>query len=159
MLYEAPRDAVEVAHNLSQAISIHRYSSETIPPNMQAVPLARNRLAYVMTEEGDRPIHWTVVHFDGTLPARFGYDPAAPIIGDSFTDEHYRGRHIFPHILSRALTDLRKSGSASTVYALAAPGNRASIRGLERAGFGAISHLMGLMFAGFFLWKAQSRAK
>jgi len=158
VLYEAPDVTVEVRHTLSQAMSIHRYSHETPPADVRTLRLTPDRLLYVVRdEETGAAIHWTAVVFDGWLPARFGYDPAVPIIGDSYTDERYRGHRILPHALAHILKDLRQSNLATNAYLLVSPENTASIRGTERAGFRAIARLRAWRFAGLLLWKVQSR--
>jgi RimJ/RimL family protein N-acetyltransferase len=157
-LYEGPDVPLEIPHNLSQPVSIHRYTHETLAADRQRVRLNPRRLLYVVTDkETGAPIHSSAVLFDVLLPARFGYDPAVPAIGHSRTEPGYRGDRVYPHVLSYILKDLQESKLASTAYLLVSPDNAASIRGIERAGFKRIGHLKAWRFAGLLLRKQHTR--
>lgn len=156
LLYVAPRTAMDVPHTVPRPLSINRYSHDNIPSRLQWLQLTPRSLLYVVTDaETGGVIHWTAVVFDGLLPARFGYDPAIPLIGDVYTDVTYRGHHLKPHVLSYILQDLREADLASTAYALVSPTNTSGIHGLERAGFTPVARLMAWEIGGLLLRKKR----
>lgn len=133
-----------------------------IPPEIRVfagtapAPLASRmndtKIVYAAYHEG-RLVHVSWVLLDTLLPTQFGLDPDIPVIADCATDAAYRGRRIYPHVLSRIPADLMRRGLPPAAYILVAPDNEASIRGIERAGFVRQARIQGWRVLGFIVWK------
>jgi len=95
--------------------------------------------------------HESWASFDTLLPSQFGFDSRFPVIGYSHTVPKYRGKSIYPAVLNYILHDLRTRNISSNAYILVSPENKASIRGIEKAGFELVAHLKGLRIVGFHI--------
>lgn len=95
--------------------------------------------------------HESWVSFDTLLPSQFGFDSRVPVIGYSHTEPQYRGKSIYPAVLNYILHDLRARSVSSNAYILVDPRNKASIRGIEKAGFELVAQLKGLRIVGFLV--------
>ena len=159
ILYEGPSDCEEVAHTLKQDVSIRRYShGDPLPAHLPVKIPTADRMLYVMVDdETGGLIHTAAVMFSTLLPARFGYDPFVPVIGDCHTRAPYRAHRVYPHVLGHILKDLRKCRLASTAYVLVSPRNLPSIAGIERAGFKRVARLQGWRVAGLMIRRIRGR--
>lgn len=102
--------------------------------------------------------HQSWLRRDVLLPCRFGFSRSTPVIGDSRTEEAYRGRGIYPQVLARILADRRLSGTTEAMpatFILVAPDNDASVRGIERAGFRRTARLQGWRIGGLIWCKRR----
>jgi hypothetical protein len=150
-LYESHGPPCDVLHTVPQKTSIHRYPNASVAGTTRT---ADGRIVYLMVEHDTGAlIHSSTVSFETLLPARFGYDESVPVIGHCRTVAKYRGHRVYPYVLCYVLKDLRQSGLATSVYMLVSAENRASIRGIERAGFKRIARLRALKFAGLLIRK------
>ena len=111
--------------------------------------LTAYRSAYVVFCCGEI-VHQSWVRFDALTPSLYGFDSSVPLI-ESFTNPIYRGNGIYPYALSCLLKDLKSRHITDKVYALVSPKNKASIRGLEKAGFQRLGHLKGTRHLGLFI--------
>ncbi|HET6429728.1 MAG TPA: hypothetical protein VFJ30_15030 [Phycisphaerae bacterium] len=66
----------------------------------------------------------------------------ALLIGPCLTDERFRGRSIFPRVLQHIVSTLSGQG-VGPFYIHAAPGNHASLRAIEKAGFSRLGTWAG----------------
>lgn len=92
------------------------------------------------------------------LPSQFGFPKNVPVIGDCVTHADFRGRHLYPRVLMHIADDVIRDGHSSRIYVLVSPDNKASIRGIERAGFRQLAHLKGLRVAGCLVRKTLGSA-
>jgi RimJ/RimL family protein N-acetyltransferase len=97
-------------------------------------------------------VHRSIVSWQVLLARRFGFG-SRPVIGYSMTKRRYRGKGIYPHVLSSILRDLKTDRLASCALIIVGPDNVPSIRGIEKAGFHLTSHLRGWRM-GPFIFKA-----
>ncbi len=111
----------------------------------------RAKESYVVAIGGETA-HRSWLHWSVRLPRRFGFDGSAPVIGDCFTPERFRGRSIYPQVLRYIARDVARRASAP-VYILVSPANLASIRGIEKAGFRRLARLQGTRIAGLLFGK------
>jgi hypothetical protein len=96
LLFAIPEGGQEIPQTIDCAVTICRYSCETIPPAYSAMArLSPERLLYVVTHNDTGEfIGSSTVFFDALLPARFGHGASIPVVGDCRIDEVYGGRRI-----------------------------------------------------------------
>lgn len=94
--------------------------------------LSRGRALVYYATDGKQIIHKSIV-VPKCIKFRF-MEKRSFEIGPCFTDPHYRGQRIYPNMLAKIITDISDSGG-KTCYMLVSPQNKASISGIERAGF------------------------
>ena len=148
LLYMGREPSTFCLDHLPSSIAINWFSVRNLS-NVDRIDkrLTSYNLAYVGFDSG-KIVHESWVSFDTLLPSQFGFDSRFPVIGYSRTLSAYRGRSIYPCVLSYILHDLRTRNISSNAYILVSPENKASIRGIEKAGFELVAHLKGLRIAG-----------
>lgn len=67
-----------------------------------------------------------------------------PMIGNCFTEPEARGRGLYPALLRAMCDELARRGHRRVIISCA-PDNVASRRGIERAGFRAVHHLVSVV--------------
>jgi hypothetical protein len=150
LLYTGEASATKCSLRLPFAVSIKSFSIN----NLSGVDridkrLTPNRSVYVVICCGEI-VHQSWVCFDVFTPSFYGFEPSVPVI-ESFTSPIFRGYGIYPYALVCILKDLKSRHTADRVYALVQPTNKASIRGLEKAGFQYLAHLKGTRLLGIFI--------
>jgi hypothetical protein len=157
-LYIGEQSATECSHRLPFGVSIKSFSVRNLS-GLDRIDkrLTPNRSVYIVFCCGEIA-HQTWVHFDALTPSLFGFNASVPVI-ESFTNGLFRGNNIYPYALNCILKDLKSRHIADKVYALVPPTNKASIRGLEKAGFHPLAHLKGTRLLGLFIMnKSVERA-
>lgn len=91
--------------------------------------------------------------YTGNLLARqLGYR-RLPLVGDCSTAEQCRGRNIYPYMLTQMLHWLKDNEAAQQVLIFVAPGNIPSVKGIEKAGFKKLRHVIVYRFLGMSMYK------
>jgi hypothetical protein len=150
LLYTGEASATKCSLRLPFAVSIKSFSIN----NLSGVDridkrLTSTRSVYVVVCCREI-VHQSWIQFDALTPSFYGFDPSVPVI-ESFTNPLFRGYGIYPYALDCILKDLKSRHIADRVYALVPPTNKASIRGLEKAGFQPLAHLKGTRLLGMFI--------
>ncbi|MEZ4699363.1 MAG: hypothetical protein R2834_03450 [Rhodothermales bacterium] len=153
LLYETTNPLDEVAA-VGEQPEIKVFAGSAPPP--LASRMNERKIAYAIFDQG-RLVHESWVSFDTLLPSQFGFDPEIPVIGDCATDASYRGRRIYPYVISRIPADLATRGIGPSAYVLVAPDNEASIRGIERAGYVKRARMRGWRVLGFMMARKITR--
>jgi hypothetical protein len=151
LLYMGREPSKLCPHHLPSSIAINSFSMGNLS-NVDRIDkrLTSYNLAYVGSYSG-KIVHESWVSFDTLLPSQFGFDSRFPVIGYSHTLPTYRGRSIYPCVLNYILHDLRNRNISNNAYILVSPENKASIRGIEKAGFELVAHLKGLRIVGSYI--------
>ncbi len=100
--------------------------------------------------EGEILVHKSKVFYKSRLLDAFGFKRPMILIGDCFTNDQYRGKGIYPAVISHIL---HKFIPENSVYMLVSPENIPSIRGIEKAGLRLIGRLKCLRIGPVFLQK------
>lgn len=148
LLYMGREPSTLCLHHLPSSIAINSFSIGNLS-NVDWIDkrLTSYNLAYIGFYSG-KIAHESWVSFDTVLPSQFGFNSCFPVIGYSRTLPTYRGRSIYPSVLNYILHDLKTRNISSNAYILVSPENKASIRGIEKAGFELVAHLKGLRIVG-----------
>jgi GNAT superfamily N-acetyltransferase len=151
LLYSMPSD---LARALPESVlPIRRYTANQ-PSGVASLDrrLSSSREYYLVVEDGALA-HWTWLHWSVRLPRQCGFDSGAPVVADSYTNDEFRGRGIYPEVLRHIARDVALRRTIGCVYGLVAPTNDASIRGLEKAGFKRVARLKGTRIVGLLVRK------
>ncbi len=158
LLYLSKESPAICPHRLPSSVTIKCFSVEQ-PSGIDAIDrrLTVHRLAYVVFHCGEI-IHENWLTFDTLLPSQFGFDSRIPVVGYGFTAPEYRGKGVCPYALSYLLNDMIDRKISHQAYTIVSPTNRASIRAVEKGGFGLIAQLRGLrVLGGIFIRKSTER--
>lgn len=156
LLYIGKESPKMCSHHLPSPVSIRSFSIEHLSGVDQIdKKLKPNRLAYAVLYSGEI-VHESWVFFDALLPLQYGFDSRFPVVGDCFTKPLYRGKSIYPFALNYILNDLRNRNISSNAYILVSPLNKASIRGIENAGYQLLAQLKGTRFLGVFIFNKST---
>jgi hypothetical protein len=140
-----------LTHHLPCSVSINSFSLDHLSKvDRIDKRLTPYNLAYVGFYSGEI-IHESWVSFNTLLPSQYGFDSCFPVIGHSCTSHPYRGLGIYTYTLNYILNDLRDRNISSNAYILVSPSNKASIRGIEKAGYQLLAHLKGIRLLGCFI--------
>lgn len=99
---------------------------------------------------GETLVHKSKIFHKSRLLNAFGFHGPMILIGDCFTNDQYRGKGIYPAVISHILN---KFIPKNNVYMLVSPENIPSIRGIEKAGLRLIGRLRCLRIGPVFLQK------
>jgi RimJ/RimL family protein N-acetyltransferase len=110
------------------------------------------REVYAVIIDG-RVAHLVVLTWDITVPARFGFDPKAPVMDLGFTWPEFRGRRLQPLVRRYVTQDVIARGLYHKVYGGIDRGNIASQHGNARAGMRRVARLKALRVGGLFFDK------
>lgn len=143
------KEATAPCQSAAAAFPVTRYDLAS-PSGLAGIDnrLTQWAACYAVRVSG-RVVHESWLRHDVLLPSMAGYSRHVPVIGDCFTDPDYRGRGIYPYVLRYIAQDVCSRGVSDRVFVLVSPGNRSSIRGIERAGFRRIAGLSGWRLLGY----------
>ena len=111
--------------------------------------LARDDLLFAVTDSGNRVLHHSYVLFDTRTKAVLGESRQTPLFAHCVTAPEARGRHFYPRTLRYGLAVLAQRGHRRAVINCD-PVNRASIAGIERAGFRRVREIETWIVASCF---------
>lgn len=132
---------VPVAVRLFSAADQREIEAEFYPAMAASTPdkllfdagLAAYRTCFVATMAGSI-VHYSWVHTGGEYPSTIRLVAGEALIGPCFTLPRARGAGLYPHVLSAICADLQERGYRR-VFIETDRRNRASLRGIEKAGF------------------------
>lgn len=101
-------------------------------------------IAFAHTEPGGQLVTYAFVLYRTFYKRLLAIPGSAPLIGNCFTVPAMRGRGLYPAMLRTVCRHLARMGH-DRVFISCAPDNRASIRGIERAGFRRIKDISNLV--------------
>jgi len=107
-----------------------------------------NRTKYIISEGGIL-VHESTV-FNRLFLLRL-IDEKGPAIGDCYTNEHYRGRSIYPSMLNKLAEELLIAQRHKEIFVVVDHDNTSSIRGIEKAGFKLHSKIETNRYLFFYL--------
>ena len=151
LLFEKTTSQVGVDFAVTPSVVVidrHCVDNPGIAPVMQEIftgdnlqylqGLRRDDLLFVALDEQGAVAAYAFVLFQTQYKRVLGIGRDVPLIGNCYTLPAHRGQRMYPQLLVVACSELARRG-----YSLAAiscePQNRASIRGIERAGFTGVS--------------------
>ena len=73
-----------------------------------------------------------------------------PVIGDCFTNKHYRGQAIYPVVINYMAKHLLENNSKE-VFVVVNKSNKSSIKGIEKAGFDKLASIRAKRWLWFYL--------
>jgi hypothetical protein len=111
--------------------------------------LAGDDLLFAVTDAGHRIVHHSYVLFHTRTKAVLGESTQTPLFAHCVTAPDARGRHFYPRALRYGLAVLGQRGHRRAVINCD-PVNRASIAGIERAGFRRVREIDTWIFASCF---------
>lgn len=76
------------------------------------------------------------------------HEPDAMVIGDCATRDSFRGLSIYPFMLQHVARSM--FGKVDKIYVLVSPGNAASVRGIEKAGFSFVCTISTIRIGPFY---------
>jgi hypothetical protein len=155
LLYEGDAETLAAVPRIEGApdVRVERFDAQHLSgvPEIDEKALGR-RDVYVVRIDG-RLAHLMVLTRDVMLPARFGFDPNAPVIDLGFTWPEFRGRRLQPMVRRYVTEDVIRRGVYHKVYGTIAPGNVSSQRGNARAGMRRVARLQGFRILGVIFFK------
>lgn len=112
---------------------------------------------YFAARVADQLVHESWLIFDVVFQLQFGYDPDVPVIGHCVTTEQFRGRGIYPYMLSFIKSYCCNHNICKLIYVIVSQDNTPSIRGIERAGCRRLARLTGYRAMGLLMGKKAIR--
>lgn len=118
-----------------------------------AAGLAAGDLLFAHVSREGRVDTFGFVIFESSYKRFLGIDSRTPMIGNCNTAPAARGRGLYPALLLACCAELAKRGHPAVVITCA-PDNAPSVRGIEKAGFGRVAHLVvWIALARVVLWR------
>jgi hypothetical protein len=124
-------------------------------PEVNGNKLLENENEFTIHEK-EVLVHRSRVFYKSNLLSNFGFPEPLLTIGDCVTNDNYRGKGIYPHVIKYLGSRFSKGRE---VYVLVAPDNIASIRGIEKAGYTFVARLRAFRFLIFYFRKLSSPNK
>jgi RimJ/RimL family protein N-acetyltransferase len=109
----------------------------------------KNKWCYVI-KEGNILVHASYL-YDTVFLLKL-LKKKGPVIGDCYTNKHYRGQSIYPHVINKIALETLKKG-VEEVFIVVNPENMGSIKGIEKAGFNKFASIKGTRWLWFYLKK------
>lgn len=158
-LYVERDEMSTVGHTLPRPLRIEMYSHLIRSGRPQYDNKLDSGVELFLAFDGEVIVHESWVFHDVLLPSQYGFQPAAPVIGDCWTNDNYRGARIYPFMLTTIVNILRCRPGHIKSFILVAPGNTPSIKGIERAGFCLLGRLCGIRILGVLIHKNMRKLR
>jgi hypothetical protein len=110
-----------------------------------------DRLFLVLDGDGNC-LHHSFVLFDTRTKRLLGEAVSVPLFAHCVTRADVRGKHLYPRVMRYALAVLATRGYTRAVVNCD-PGNRASVAGIQRAGFRLVRTLQTQIFCSWAGWQ------
>ena len=118
--------------------------------DIQAETLPKGKKKYFITENGVS-VHSSFLY--NTLHILKLIQKKGPAIGDCFTNPDFRGKSIYPFVISYISNEVLIKNKISEVFIIVNSENRSSIRGIEKAGFKKYSSIKAKRWLFFYFDK------
>ena len=144
-------------------VLIYRYNGKDEIPNIaSSVKLNiltdweygfRNVVRFRCFGEDGALVHTAHMYQATLLTRQLGY--RLPVIGDCVTTEAFRGKKIYPFVLTLLQKKVCDFFDTKEVLIMVSPLNKSSIRGIEQAGFAFCERVIASRFMGIVISKTR----